>query len=155
MSIEPTNKAVTPGNKLVSLENKPNLSSTITCTSLKPTISVIPIIPPPPLPTITSPIITSTQPTLSTSLSLKQQKQSSQTFACKLCSQAYTHRSSLINHQQRKHGKKDITQGTISCKDKLCNFSCQRLMQLKERLVKKHSKELQETKGKKVKYMCY
>ena len=97
MSIEPTNKAVTPRNKLVSLGNKPYLSSTITCTSLKP---VIPINYYTTTTTITSLIITSTQAKLSTSLSVKQQKQSSQTFACKLCSRVYTHQPSTKGAQK-------------------------------------------------------
>ena len=69
-----------------------------------------------------------------------------QKFVCKECSQVYTHRSSLLKHHLKKHGKKHIEQGMISCKEEPCTFNCQRLVQLKEHLVKAHKKEIKETK---------
>ena len=69
-----------------------------------------------------------------------------QKFVCKECSQVYTHRSSLLKHHLKKHGKKHIEQGMISCKEEPCTFNCQRLVQLKEHLVKAHKKKIKETK---------
>ena len=39
-----------------------------------------------------------------------------QKFVCKECSQVYTHRSSLLKHHLKKHGKKHIEQGMIILK---------------------------------------
>ena len=64
---------------------------------------------------------------------------------CAHCGKEYSHRSSLYKHKRDAH--KDLTNGSIACQEKHCQFTCNSLGSLREHLTKLHVKEMrQETK---------
>ena len=69
-----------------------------------------------------------------------------QSNVCRVCSQVYAHSSSLLRHQQQAHSTCIIIEGNIKCNESSCTFTCKRLGQLKDHLIKFHKKKFNEIK---------